>query len=154
MTTPQHSVLEGQTEDTELPVLDFSPKQVTQIELFFDGQRVVCQRTPEGWKRSSDEESIRTDMVDDFLMNLAKLIRIGEVVGGADKLSEYGLASPSAWVKLQMNGRGDRTLTLGKRNPVQTSLYAQVDNTPQVILVGAVVLWDMRKLLNAAANAG
>jgi hypothetical protein len=55
---------------------------------------------------------------------------------------------------LDVEGEGVRILSLGKNNPVQTSLYAQVNENPQVVLVGSVVTWDMRKLFTAAGLAG
>jgi hypothetical protein len=93
---------------------------------------------------------VPADAIDDFLMNLKKLVNLGEVEGAATQLSEYGLQPPSSRVILQVEGEGARTLTIGKHNPVQTSIYAQVNESPQVVLVGAVVLWDMRKLVTAA----
>jgi hypothetical protein len=114
----------------------------------------VCRRTPEGWKRSSSEAQVPPDAIEDFLTNLKKLVNLGEVEGGATQLSEYGLQPPASRVILQVEGEGTRTLTLGKHNPVQTSLYAQINESPEVVLIGAVVLWDMRKLMTVANDAG
>ncbi len=127
---------------------------MTQIDLVFEGQHLVCQRTPEGWKQAPGGEPLQPEAVEDFLGNLKKLVNLGEVEAGAAQLSEYGLQPPASRVSLQVQGEGSRTLALGKHNPVQTSLYAQVNESPQVVLVGAVVLWDMRKRLTAANNAG
>ncbi len=154
VTAPERKTLgTGGEKKTERTVLDFTPEHVTQIDLLFDGQHLVCQRTPEGWKQSPDGAQMPPDAIEDFLTNLKKLLNLGEVEGGATQLSEYGLQPPASRVVLQVEGEGTRTLTLGKHNPVQTSLYAQINESPQVVLVGAVVLWDMRKLVTAANNA-
>ena len=154
-TTPQKKTLQVEAgKKAERPVLDFTSEQVTQIDLVFEGQHLVCQRTPEGWKQLPAGKPLRSDAVEDFLANLQKLVNLGEVEGGAAQLSEYGLQPPASRVSLQVAGEGTRTLALGKHNPVQTSLYAQVNESPQVVLVGAVVLWDMRKLMTAANNTG
>ena len=154
-TTPEKKTLAAESgKKAESPVLDFTAEQVTQIDLVFEGQHLVCQRTPEGWKHAPGGELLRPEAVEDFLANLKKLVNLGEVEAGAAQLSEYGLQPPASRVSLQVQGEGSRTLALGKHNPVQTSLYAQVNDSPQVVLVGAVVLWDMRKLLTAANNAG
>jgi Domain of unknown function (DUF4340) len=152
-TAPERKTL-GTEKKTERMALDFAPEHVTQIDLLFDGQHLVCQRTPEGWKRSSSEAQVPPDAIEDFLTNLKKLVNLGEVEGGATQLSEYGLQPPASRVILQVEGEGARTLTLGKHNPVQTSLYAQINESPEVVLIGAVVLWDMRKLMTAANEAG
>jgi hypothetical protein len=155
ITTPEKKGLGTTVEQkTERPVLDFNADQVTQIDLLFDGQQIVSQRTATGWKQMPSGEPLRSEAVDEFLANLKKLINLGEVEIGNASLSEYGLQPPSSRVVLQLAGGDARTLALGNRNPVQTSIYAQVNNSPQVVLVGAVVLWDMRKLVMAADKVG
>lgn len=156
-TAPEKKTLGARTEQrTDRPALDFTPERVTQIDLLFDGQHLVCQRTPEGWKHTSRGEAIAPEVIDDFLTNLKKLVNLGEVEGAASQLSEYGLQPPVSRVMLQVEGEGEgvRILALGKNNPVQTSLYAQINESPQVVLVGSVILWDMRKLMTAANSAG
>jgi hypothetical protein len=155
VTTPEKKTLgTGAEKKAEKLALDFTLERVTQIEVLFEGQQVVCQRTPAGWKLSPSGAPMTADAIEDFLSNLKKLVNLGEVEGDATQLAEYGLQPPVARIVLQMEGEGTRTLTLGKHNPVQTSLYAQINETPQVVLVGAVVLWDVRKLLMAANSAG
>jgi Domain of unknown function (DUF4340) len=154
-TAPEKKTLATEAgKKAERTVLDFVPERVTHIDLLFDGQRLVCQRTPAGWQQSPDGTPVPAEAIDDFLANLRKLVNLGEVEGDAAQLPEYGLQPPASRVVLQVEGEGTRTLTLGKHNPVQTSIYAQVNDSPQVVLVGAVVVWDMRKLVTAAKNAG
>lgn len=141
-------------EKKERPVLDFHPEQVTQIDLSYEGQHVLCRRTAQGWEQQPQGIPIRAEAVDEFLANLKNLVNLGEVEIGNASLSEYGLHPPTSRVVLQLDNGETRTLALGSRNPVQTSIYAQVNNTPQVVLVGAVVLWDMRKLVMAAQSVG
>lgn len=155
VTAPEKKTLGAEAgKKAERTVLDFVPERVTHIDLLFDGQRLVCQRTPEGWKQSSSETPVPSEAIEDFLTNLKKLVNLGEVEVGATQLAEYGLQPPVSRVVLQVEGAGTRTLTLGKHNPVQTSIYAQINESSQVVLVGSVVLWDMRKLVTAAKSAG
>jgi len=154
VTTPEKKTLGAGTErTTEKTVLDFTLERVTHIALLFEGQRLECQRATDGWKQTITGARIPPDAIEDFLTNLKKLINLGAVEGVETQLSEYGLQPPTAQITLQVEGEGTRTLTLGKHNPVQTSLYAQINESPEVVLVGAVVLWDMRKLVTAASNA-
>ncbi len=149
-TAPEKKTLERKTEKA---VLDFTLESVTRIALLFEGRRIECQRATDGWKQTATGTHIPPDAIEDFLTNLKKLINLGAVEGVGTQLSEYGLQPPTAQITLQVEGEGTRTLTLGKHNPVQTSLYAQINESPEVVLVGAVVLWDMRKLVTAASNA-
>lgn len=150
VTTPEKKTLERKTEKA---VLDFTLERVTRIALLFEGQRIECQRATDGWKQTATGTHIPPDAIEDFLTNLKKLINLGAVEGVGTQLSEYGLQPPTAQITLQVEGEGTRTLTLGKHNPVQTSLYAQINESSDVVLVGAVVMWDMRKLVTAANNA-
>jgi hypothetical protein len=155
VTTPEKKFLGSEnTKKADHPVLDYTPDKVKQIDVVFEGKHLVCQRTPGGWVESASGAPLRQDAVDDFLANLQKLLNLGEVEGGSEQLSEFGLQPPVARIMLQVEGEGSKTLALGKNNPVQTSLYAQVNEAQQVVLVGSVVMWDMRKLFTAAGLLG
>lgn len=156
LTTAETGPLSGQQAGTqeERPVLNFAPEDVTQIALVSNTRRLTCQRTAEGWKQMPSGLPISTDAIQDFLTNLGKLLHLGDVAGVQTELAEYGLQPPQASITLQLEGQETRSLHIGTRNPVQSSLYAQINDTPQVVLVGAVVLWDMRKVFTAANQSG
>lgn len=139
--------------DRERPALDFTAEAVTQIELVYNQQRLVCQRGQGGWQLAATGMPVRTEAVQDFLGNLGKLLHLGDVEGIQEELGEYGLKPPQASITLKLSAQETRRLQIGTRNPVQSSLYAQINDSPQVVLVGAVVLWDIRKLFTAANQA-
>jgi len=152
-TTPERKSLNITEQKTERPIFAFSADRVTQIDIMFNGQHLAGQRSAEGWKRMPDGELLPSATIDDFLASITQLVNLGEVEGGAEQLSEYGLKPPTSQVSLKVEGEGLRTLALGKHNPVNTSLYAQLNESPQIILVGSVVSWDLRKLWDAINNA-
>jgi hypothetical protein len=155
VTTPEKlAPLSQETQESEQAIFPFQSDDVTRIEIAFEGQQLVGLRTPEGWKREGDEKPLPSAAVDDFLGNMAKIVDLGEVEGGAEQLSEYGLEPPRAHISIQLKDREKYTLVFGKNNPVNTSLYARVNNAPQIILIGSVISWDIRKLLMAAASQG
>lgn len=139
--------------DRERPALNFTAEEVSRIELVYNQQHLVCQRSQDGWQVAATGGAVRPAAVQDFLTNLGKLLHLGNVEGIQDELAEYGLKPPQASIILQLNGQETRRLQIGTRNPVQSSLYAQINDAPQVVLVGAVVLWDIRKLFTAANQA-
>lgn len=153
-TQPKRGPEVSRTGQRERPVLDFRPDEVVRIDLVYDGQQVLCQRTAQGWEQQPQGLQMRAEAVDEFLANLKNLVNLGEVEIGNASLAEYGLNPPASRVTLQLANGETRSLALGNRNPVQTSIYAQVNNGPQVVLVGAVVLWDMRKLVMATQQVG
>lgn len=155
VTTPEHKPLttQNQQQKAERPVFDFNPEKVTEVEVFFDGQRLVGRRTAEGWKRDQSGEPLPSTVVDDFLVALTRLVDLGSVESKPEELSEYGLKPPKTQIAVQVEGVEPQTLALGKHNPVNTSLYALVNQSQQVILVGSVISWDLRKLMDAVKIA-
>lgn len=155
VTTPEKKILGTENaKKTERAVLDFIVDKVKKIDAVFEGKHLVCQRTPGGWVNSANGTPVRQDVMEDFLANLQKLLNLGEVEAGKEQLSEFGLQPPVARLLLEVEGAGVQMLTIGKNNPVQTSLYAQINETPQVVLVGSVINWDLRKLFTAAGLSG
>ena len=109
----------AEAERPVFPILVLSQERVTRVELLFEGQRVVCQRVPEGWQLFPGEELLHAGAADDFLDNLKRLVNLGEIEGGAGRLYEYGLQPPSARISLRVTGATTRTLALGCRCRVQ-----------------------------------
>ena len=153
-TTPKQNRLASQTQQQkqEHPIFEFSSEKITQLDIVFDGQQLIGKRTPEGWKREQSGEPLPSAVVDDFLTSLTNLVDLGNVEGKPEELSEYGLKPPKTHISVQVEGTGPQTLALGKHNPVNTSLYALVNQSPQVILVGSVISWDLRKLMDAVKS--
>lgn len=155
VTTPEKKVLGTDPgKNVNRPALEFSLDKVKKIDMVFEGKHLVCQRTPQGWVNPSSGAPIRQDAVDDFLANLQKLLNLGMIGARPEQLADFGLQPPVARIMMEVEGEGQRILSLGNNNPVQTSLYAQINENPQVVLVGSVVTWDMRKLFTAAGLAG
>jgi hypothetical protein len=155
VTTPEKEIVEAMnSKKTERPVFEFVVDKVQKIDAIFEGKHLVCQRAPSGWVNSADGTSMRQDVMEDFLTNLQKLLNLGEVEEGMEQSSEFGLQPPASRLLLEVDGAGAQVLTLGKNNPVQTSLYAQINDAPQVILIGSIINWDLRKLFIAAGLIG
>lgn len=155
VTTPEKKGIGADaTRKADRPAIEFSLDKVKRVDVVFEGKHLVCQWTPQGWVDSASGAPVRQDAIVDFLTNLQKLLNLGAVEIAEAQLSEFGLRPPVSRIMLEVEGEGTRILSLGKNNPVQTSLYAQINENPQVVLVGSVVTWDMRKLFTAAGLAG
>lgn len=140
-------------ETTDRPIFTFNAEKIRQFDVTYDGKRVSGKRTSEGWK-SLDGAPLPSLAIDDFLDNLTKLVNLGEIERGRDdQLVDYGLEPPVLQVSLDVEGEGPQRLLIGKHNPVNTSLYALVNQSSQIVLVGSIVSWEMRKLMDAIQNA-
>jgi hypothetical protein len=152
-TTPKQTRFASQTQQKqEHPIFAFNSEKITQLDIVFDGQQLTGKRTPEGWKREQSGEPLPSAVVDDFLTALTKLVDLGSVEGKPEELSEFGLKPPKTSITVHVEGTEPQTLALGKHNPVNTSLYALVNQSQQVILVGSVISWDLRKLMDAVKS--
>ena len=131
------------------PLFAFRSEQVSHIDILFDGKHVVGKRTPQGWQQPENGAPLPSAAVDEFLNNLVKLVHLGEVERGSEPYYEYGLEHPATKITVTVDGQGEQTLTLGKRNPVNTTYYAQLNDAPEIVLVGSIISWDLRKLMMA-----
>jgi hypothetical protein len=157
VTAPTKKPLNTQGElKTERPVFTFNAEQVQRFAVAYDGKHIIGERTSEGWK-SPEGVRFPSLAIDDFLLNLTKVVNLGEVEQGRDdKLTDYGLQPPVSQITVNVAGEDKQSLAIGKHNPVNTSLYALVNQRPQIILVGSIISWELRKLMDAvnAATAG
>ena len=149
LTAPETQKAVGE-EALQRRVLEFDPQKVIRVEILHEGTGLVCQRTPEGWQVEPGMQKLRAGAMTDFLQGLVELVKVGEIAGGGKAFLEYGLDRPTSRISLHSKGGDSHTLAVGLHNPVHTSVYAQVDDTPQVVLVGSVILWEVRKLFIVA----
>jgi hypothetical protein len=154
VTAPTKRTLDAQAgEMTERPVFTFQAEQVQRFEVAYDGKQLVGERTSEGWK-SPEGVRFPSLAIDDFLLNLTKIVNLGEVEKGRDeRLTEYGLEPPMSQIVLNVEGEGAQSIAIGKHNPVNTSLYAMVNQRPQIILIGSIISWELRKLMDAVSSS-
>ncbi len=150
VTTPERKPINTQTaQKADRPIFAFEAEKIVQVDVVYDGKQVSGKRTSAGWQ-SSDGAALPSVAIDDFLTNLTKLVNLGEVERGRDeKLSDYGLEPPVSQITLEVEGEGTQRLAVGKHNPVNTSLYAQVNQSPQIVLIGSIISWELRKLADA-----
>ena len=87
LTTPTAEVTVGE-EAAQRQVLTFDPHAVVQVKVLSEGDRLVCQRTPEGWQADPNRTKIQPGAMLDFLRNLAGLVEVGEVSTGGRGLLE------------------------------------------------------------------
>jgi hypothetical protein len=74
----------------------------------------------------------------------------------ADRLADYGLDPPRRRVTIMHRGSpAQLSIALGDRNPAGTAVYARTGpGSNRVILVGAVILWEITKVTRAARPRG
>src|SRR5262249_44271975 len=90
--------------------------------------------------------------VDAFLDALRGITAIREVGAGDGGAEDYGFEGR----RLRVTGTGGAPLLgleLGDQKPALTGVYARPADRPKVLLVGALLVWELRKLRDIAPSS-
>jgi hypothetical protein len=131
------------------PLLAALPADVTRLEWTSDGTRLTMVRTPGGWTDAAGRPW-RSNAPGDLLDALTTLRPVAVVSVDPTTLGEYGLGADAS--RLEVLGADQRPLLrldLGRRNPAWTGVYVRREDTPEVLLVGALLHWELRKVRDA-----
>ena len=134
-------------------LLAVPPTDVARIDLEEHGRRLVAIRRDGKWV-DAQGRPWRGDAVGDLLDTLGTLSPIMVVDPDPAEPSDYGLEPDTPRLRV-MAAKGKELLSLeiGERNPAWTGLYARLAGQRKVILVGAVLHWELEKLRDAAPEA-
>lgn len=127
-------------------LLAFDPAKITGVTLEHGGRSARTKRTAYGWSNTTNPRAI-TDLIDS-LAELAVILSV-ETEPSDDDLEGYGLLAPLARIRLDRTDADAITIALGIRNPSATGVYARASQRPDVVLTGAVAMWEIEKALNA-----
>jgi hypothetical protein len=126
-----------------VPLVVFPPDGVTRLRIAHSGGRFDAERREGRWSGASSGAAI-----DVFLRNLTELGRLMEIPAQEGQLKDYGLAAPEAVIEINLAERpAPLTVEVGRANPAGTGVYARVDRAGPVILAGALLTWEIDKLL-------
>lgn len=132
------------------PLLTVPSGAIARVALEERGARLTALRHERTWV---DEEgrSWRGDAVSGFVETLGSLRPVMVVESDPMEPAEYGLG-PDA-LRLEVSAEGGRpvlALELGQQNPSATGVYARVAGRREVVLIGALLRWELDKLRDAA----
>ena len=130
----------------EPPLLHGSIDRVARVEWTRDSERLTLVRTSTGWRDASGHPW-SAEVVDAALGTLASLHPTTVVGSEPVDLAQYGLAPPRERLELSDDGgRALLAMDIGNRNPAWTGCYARRDGRDEVLLVGALLRWEIEKL--------
>lgn len=129
-------------------LFDFDPTSVVAVRVRKGDVEVTAVRENGGWA-----ETNRSGAVDDLLEAIADLAEIAMIDVEPEKLAEYGLRPPRSVITLERRELAAIVLLVGDRNPTTTALYAQIGRNGQVVLTGALLLWELDKAMTGMRSA-
>jgi len=117
--------------------------EVTRVLLEAGPRALRLERDEDGWSAGRDD-GIDVESLLTALRTVEPLMVVGTAPGD---LARFGLDAPMARLELWTDAERVLSLDLGDRNPSWTALYARRDGRSDIELVGAVLYWEIEKLL-------
>jgi hypothetical protein len=91
-------------------------------------------------------------MIDDLLAALATIRPMDALPEGAPDLTDYGFGSAATTLAVSAGAAPIVQLQVGDRNPAWTGVYVRRTGSAEVLLVGALLHWELEKLRRVATR--
>ena len=135
----------------EEPLLTAPAAQVTRVEITWPDARLLAVRRDGGW-RDQDERPLPSGLVDDLLAALGTVRPMETLASTGPTASEYGFGPRTTSLSIGAGGNPLLHLEMGDRNPSRTGVYVRRSGSVEVLLVGALLHWELEKLRAAASR--
>ena len=135
-------------EDIGAPILLLDYRAVKKIQVrTHDGKEFIAERREMSWElvKGNRAEKWRSKVAD-FVLYFISAVEIDKIPIEGVQLSKYGLETPLHEVTLTDITDKTYQLAIGDNTPVRTSVYAKFLDSPHVIIVGALLNWELSKL--------
>ena len=129
-----------------LPPLLASARPPARLEISTARQLVTAAATPTGWRLTPDAgAAAEVEALLDALRSLRPLLTVDP---SPQDPADYGLGATADRLRLLDDGGGELLdLEIGARNPSWTGVYVRRQGSPEVLLVGGVLRWELSKVL-------
>jgi len=132
------------------PLLSVPFANVARVELRDRDRTLTALRSAAGWTDPAGRPWV-AGTVTDLIETLGSLRPVMVVDPAPREPADYGFGRDARRLELVTgDGQAALALELGERNPAWTGLYARRAGRPEVLLVGAVLGWELEKLRAAA----
>jgi hypothetical protein len=136
------------------PFGDLTPAQVGEVEVEAAAGRARFVRSAGGWRVAAPAEgAAAADLLSAFLSALLEVEEAEVIPNGTGREGEFGLDRPTGRVVLGREDGAPLRIVLGARNPSGTAVYARLEDSPEVVLLGLNVPYYLDLALRAAGAA-
>ena len=131
------------------PLLAISPGEVKKIEVKrMDGGELTGEWKERRWVLlKGNEVENRQMLINDFIVNLLMLVEIDKFRVENSQLKDYGLANPAFQITLTDITDKTYQLLIGDTSPVRTSVYVKFPESPNVVIAGAILNYELKKIV-------
>jgi len=130
----------------EAPPLLAAPERAARIAWTTPAAELVVVRADEGW-RDARGRAVDAGVVRDLLDALGSLRPVLTIDAASDAGDDFGLGAGAGRLRVA-DAAGDALcdLVVGRRNPAGTGVYVQRAGAASVLVVGALLDWELAKL--------
>ena len=128
-------------------VFPYQPQEFKKITLVKKGQTIIYQkRDGVWWMEEPYNIEGSEDAANDIIFSIINVVETDPIADDPSDLAQFGLHRPPITISVELEGTtGARTLFLGNDNPTSITLYATVEGSPRVFLVGSLIRWEVNK---------
>jgi hypothetical protein len=140
---------------TRAPFLSVAMNEIEGLDLQRGAAVVRCRRVAGRWQVVEPAGStVPADLVTALVANVTQLPDVEVVAETATDLRQFGLDAPVAQLVLTPTGGPPITVRVGTLNPAGTAVYAQVDQSPRILLVGLNIRYYTDLVFEAVRPVG
>lgn len=136
-------------EETSKPAFTFKSEDVASLNVTSNNQTIALETNGKTWaitqpiKTEADQSSVES-----LLSSVSSATIERSLVMTPGLQSGSGLAQPSVVLEVKLKNGTQHKILLGRKDPTDASVYAQVDQNPNVLLLPASLLESTNKKLN------
>jgi len=129
--------------------LNATPEEISAISIFNREKEYSFLIKNDSWYLDKPiNKNIENYLFKLFVRTLSQLPVTQIIQEHSENLEIFGLEHPEVQIKISYNnGRRDDCLLLGNENAANTSTYAKLKGSRQVVLLGIILKEDVRHIL-------
>ena len=118
-----------------------------------DDKELICERQGRRWSIIKGRNV--QEKINDFVVSLLITLELDKILSENVQLDKFGLGNPAYQINLTDITDKSYQLLVGDTTPTGTCIYAKLADSPDIIIVGALLKWELSKidsLLTPAAD--
>lgn len=135
----------------EEPLLTVTPARATEVDIAWPDGRLLTARRDGEW-RDANQRPLPAGLIDDLLVALRTMRALETLSPDGAQPTEYGFGAAATSLAVAAEKQPVLRLEVGARNPAWTGVYVRRRGSSEVLLVGALLHWELEKLHAAAMN--
>ena len=137
------------TTETKKPAFTFTRSDVAAITVIRAGQSVTIDDHDGKWVISQPVNALADESTIDSLVSSLTSARIERVLPAEpEKMRDFGLEEPRVIVEVKLKSGEEHRLRVGEKDFSELSVYALLDEAPDVAILGSSVLTSSDKSLD------